>query len=791
MSNKKPKVTLSNFLRSLMFNRTWVNLIIFSVGLIYPCQASYPKLWNIPLANESFVGREKELSILKKEFQQYRKGRKYIVITGMAGIGKTQLAKMFCHKNYKHYDIVWWFDASRDISDQIKKFAEEWNRYNPNDLIPINSLSTDTLVEFVKNKLRVASQKWLVIFDNAKDKTSIEKYLPDKHTAFAGHIIITSKDSSSWHNKITLKEMIRPESIELLRKHVGNEDQKILNLLAENLDDYPLALMQAATYIKLHPFFDTHKYNEMFKDHYENDGNLRIRDNGDFLDNYSMSVEATLKLSFDSVKDANLRAYNLLILFSHLGSRDCPERLIQEFAKITGSEGDYSDLISDLLKHSLIEINKRKKPDGTLEVTYNIHEIVQKIAKKHTDPVVAKEQIRLGIKAFLKLLDLNTEEMVQYLLEKRNVLFHAQNLIENADLLEIQDEYTLALKVRLLECYLTGLRNFDLAEKELMSIEKIVEKIGFSSKLTHALYLINKGNYHGWKSAEYDKAIEHMGLAFEVLEKLEGCDDEKLRAFTNTAQMYCVKGEITSARRYVDSVDQYEKSTKSNAYKALYRMARAMIHIEEGLFEDALKETLIAENFLVNVQHPPLSFSQQIQKSEILMKLDKNKEALSVATKIYEASKKFFQTDDHAIPARAMIMLSKLKATTTSRYKEPIKILKKAIFTFDKTYKGTHKHSTQAFAHRILGDILYLDKQYKEAFKEYEISEQIYDQVHSAKEAEGISDLYKSLALLGIDLKDDYIARKYFKKHIEVFGADHPRTAEIMKVLDRHEINFS
>ena len=110
----------------------WVLTFIWS----YTAFGDYPKLWNVPLQNENFVGRVEELEQIRTAFKK-SKGFQYMVITGLAGMGKTQLAKQFCHKNYASCNIVWWFDGSKNLFDQFKSFAEEWNRYNPADPIPV------------------------------------------------------------------------------------------------------------------------------------------------------------------------------------------------------------------------------------------------------------------------------------------------------------------------------------------------------------------------------------------------------------------------------------------------------------------------------------------------------------------------------------------------------------------------------------------------------------------------------------------------------------------------------
>ena len=43
-----------------------------------------------------------------------------------------------------------------------------------------------------------------------------------------------------------------------------------------------------------------------------------------------------------------------------------------------------------------------------------------------------------------------------------------------------------------------------------------------------------------------------------------------------------------------------------------------------------------------------------------------------------------------------------------------------------------------------------------------------------------VSDLYKQLALLGVDTKDEVLTHTYLKKHVSTFDLNHPRTKEII-----------
>lgn len=769
-----------------MLNKFLISFLAFFLGSS-SCYGGYPKLWNVPLQNENFVGRDKEASQIHKTFSR-SKGFKYIVITGLAGIGKTQLAKHYCHKNYKNYEIVWWFDGSRDIPDQMKKFAEVWNSYFPSDQIPINALSSDNLVEFIKNKLRISPQKWFLVFDNVENKSSIEKYLPHRHGTEIGHVLITSKNATGWLSSISLTKFSRKDAKILLKKIIHSLSSDETNLLAETLDDYPLAVMQAAAFIKTNPSINPESYTKMYRkigSQFMERMDLNM-DKGNLLDNYENTAESAVRISLQKIENANHHAYDLLLLLAHLGSKEISDELLKSWVQLNQPQADYNFLINCLLEHSLIEVSTGASNGG--KVTYTIHEIIQRVTKSYASADVRKRILESALKTFNAFLDFESDQLASYLVKNRAILFHTQKLVENSQSLAIATFDLLSIRIKLLECYLSGLRDYDLALAELESIEKLNRTLSFPSVLSEALYYINKGNYYSWKNADYESSIKFMKKGYELLLTIDGYESEKLRALTNLAQFEVLIGNVENASAYIKSGNQYLGAAKSKIYQTLFHYAKCLISIDLGLLDQALEENLLEEDLFKSIDdYPTLKFAQLIQKSEILLKTKRYQESFKVAQDVYTLSKRFFQTDDHTMPARSKVMLS-LATAHLGNIDKALIFIKEAIVTFDKTYKNYAKHDNQAFAHKTLGDLLFLKEDYKAAFDEYEITREIYETIYKGKKIDDISALYRSLALVGIKLKDDYLAKKYFQKHLGSFGADHPRTVEIIQEMDRHKI---
>ncbi|MBX9697427.1 MAG: hypothetical protein K2X53_05030 [Alphaproteobacteria bacterium] len=747
---------------------------------------NYPKLWNVPLQNENFVGRAQELEQIRTTFKK-SKGFQYMAITGLAGMGKTQLAKQFCHQNYASYNIVWWFDGSKNLSDQIKSFAEEWNRYNLTDPIPIYDLSLENLVNYVKNKLRVTPHSWLLVFDNVETKHSIHNYFPSRHGKSLGHVLLTSKNSTGWISFIQLKKFSRVDSKKLLKKILQSLDNAQTTLLAETLSDYPLALMQAAAFIKTNPSISPLNYTTLYHKtglHTATHTMEPKMDNGNILDNYESTAESALTLSLNKIKEDNKDAFELALFLSHLGPREIPDELLKLWVKINSPNANYDQLIHCLLEHSLID---RADTSSISSLIYTMHEITQKVIQHYASKEQRGHTLEIALKTMNDFLDLPSDVLVTCLLKNKDVLFHAQKLAEHSSILSLRNAELLHLSVKLLEYDLSGIRDYELAQKELASIEELNKNISFPSILVEALYFINKGNYYSWKNADYTSSIKFMKKGYRLLESLDGYADEKMRSLTNLAQFEILKGNVDSASQYIQAGSQFLEDSKSDIYKSLFHFAKALIAIDQGKLEEAYQETLLEEELFKNIKdYPTLRFAQQIQKSEILIKMNQHKQAAEVARTVLEASKKFFQTEDHTITARSKVMLG-LALANEGSFDKGLKLIDEAIATYNKTYQGDQKHANQAFSHKTRGDILSFKGDISGAFKEYEVAREIYKIVYANDTIDDISALYLSFVQVGLKLKDDFIVKKYFQKHLIAFGADHPRTKLIIKEMEQQK----
>ena len=200
--------------------------------------------------NEVFTGRQDDLSDLAQHLLYSQEGPdQKVVLAGMGGLGKTQLAVEFCYRYGQFFQGVHWLQANLDIQSEVVECGGAmYLPYWP-----------DTLSEQMHATLRAwkGGGRRLIVLDNAEDLKVIQDWLPRLRPAC---LLITSQ-RGAWPLDLglevkNLETLDLSQSIELLRKlapRLNGESDESLNKLAHRLGDLPLALDLAGRYLADRP----------------------------------------------------------------------------------------------------------------------------------------------------------------------------------------------------------------------------------------------------------------------------------------------------------------------------------------------------------------------------------------------------------------------------------------------------------------------------------------------------------------------------------------------------------
>jgi len=173
-----------------------------------------------------------------------------IILIGMGGAGKTQLALEYCQRmrDERRFRAIFWLDASsrNTLYSSMETTAKQ--------LLPDREFGTrDAVVVLVKDVLSSWNERWLLVFDNLDDPEDLADILSFFPASRCGSILITSRlaGSKELGQSIEFDRMEKEEGLQLLLLSSGGDTdevdaaEEILSLLG----NLPLAIDQARAYI--------------------------------------------------------------------------------------------------------------------------------------------------------------------------------------------------------------------------------------------------------------------------------------------------------------------------------------------------------------------------------------------------------------------------------------------------------------------------------------------------------------------------------------------------------------
>ncbi|MBW6475433.1 MAG: hypothetical protein K0B14_20065, partial [Anaerolineaceae bacterium] len=175
------------------------------------------KFSNVPYPrNNAFVGREDQLLEIQNKFRQIISSKKNIILlTGLGGIGKTQLALEYAYRYQDLYtDGIFWVNSASGFQEEFIKIA---GNFISNYLFE-KELREDEVVKLFFEYLDDNSNA-LIIIDNLDDFNILDipifGLIP---TNLSGNVLITSRKGSmkSGDNSMEVKGIAPDEALALL-----------------------------------------------------------------------------------------------------------------------------------------------------------------------------------------------------------------------------------------------------------------------------------------------------------------------------------------------------------------------------------------------------------------------------------------------------------------------------------------------------------------------------------------------------------------------------------------------
>lgn len=217
--------------------------------------------------NDLFVGRATHLrdlaAMLKDSGDQNERRTKIAAITGLGGVGKTQLATEFVHR-YGQYFAGGVFWVSFAEANAIPTQVAECGRSGHLNLRPdFHTLPFEDQIRLVLEAWQSALPR-LLVFDNCEDEALVAQWSPPTG---ASRVLITSRraqwDAMLRLKAFPLKELPLADSVQLLHAYTPELQTSDADFaaIATELGNLPLALHLAGSFLgKFHRVLTAQAY---------------------------------------------------------------------------------------------------------------------------------------------------------------------------------------------------------------------------------------------------------------------------------------------------------------------------------------------------------------------------------------------------------------------------------------------------------------------------------------------------------------------------------------------------
>ena len=471
-------------------------------------------------------------------------------------IRKTRIALEYVSKHEKSDSLsVFWVHAS--TADRMEKAYQEIAKEAR--LFGAEDPKVDQF-QLVKHWLEGNdSGNWVMVIDNADDEklffgddedeaggqsslsNNLARYFPQRPN---GSILLTTRNKklgikfASVRGVITIPKMSMSESKSLLLKALedDNQDENELTELAKDLENLPLALVQAASFIGK----NSQPIGEYLRMYRGSDSAKMKLLSQNFEDverdpESKNPVAVTWAISFEQIKRNDHRAAELLSLMSVLDRQAIPKSLLSSNIE----EVELEIALGTLKAYSLITAEKSGQALNLHRLVYLATRNWLEMDKKLVYWTESALVLLAGVFPYPKF---ENREITMLLLP------HAHAVL-NSDHLPASEDIALATLLRKVSRALDNKGDYDPAEVMAQKSLELREK-ALGKKHTHTLYSLNTLGGIFLRKGKNSKAEEVFRQALNGLQETLGRDDPNtLHSLYNLAIALKNQGHYEEAER--------------------------------------------------------------------------------------------------------------------------------------------------------------------------------------------------------------------------------------------------
>jgi tetratricopeptide (TPR) repeat protein len=346
------------------------------------------QLWSIPSRNPFFTGRDEYFPEIRNTLLRTRGGwvNQPHAISGLGGIGKTQIAIEYAHRYHGDYTSAFWVCAeSRDsLLSGYLTIAALLNlpHRDERDL----GLVADSVLRWFSS-----NSGWLLILDNVEEINVIKQFLP----ARSGDCLITTRLPATYGTfaeNVALKTFDPPAGALFLLTRakmksavassgaVPDDNVLLATKISQELGGLPLALDQAGAFIE-----ETPSTISEYWDFYRNEGARLRAKHGEFSTDHH-PVANTFGLALKRTEVFNAASAAVVRASAFLSPDAIPEELFAEggshlgeaLAMAAKSPLAITEALSAAARFALIHRHQADK-------TFSIHRLVQVVTLDQMD----------------------------------------------------------------------------------------------------------------------------------------------------------------------------------------------------------------------------------------------------------------------------------------------------------------------------------------------------------------------------------------------------------------------
>ncbi|MFI7660396.1 FxSxx-COOH system tetratricopeptide repeat protein, partial [Micromonospora parva] len=317
------------------------------------------RLHNLPKPpTRLFVGRQEEFAALEAVMSA---GTGVIcqAVHGLGGVGKTELALQYAHRWRDRYPVRWWVTADSPAAIE-NGLAALTARMNPDLVLTATAAeAAGWAVGWLQNQ-----SGWLLVLDNVEQRSDVEPLLAQLDT---GHLLITTRRDVNWETLadgcLRLGMLDRESAVRLLLERGEQQDLLAAAVLADELGHLPLALQQAAGYLR-----QTRLPVSVYLDR------LRAQP-AEVLntiaegDQAERAVAQVWLLTLDRLREVRPAAIDLLRILSCYASDEVPRSILAGYADQTGA---VDQALSALASYNLVTLT---------QTTVSTHRLLQTVVR--------------------------------------------------------------------------------------------------------------------------------------------------------------------------------------------------------------------------------------------------------------------------------------------------------------------------------------------------------------------------------------------------------------------------